>query len=103
MSPDRHETERKKPCCKCHSTYENMVTGGKCSSRAVVETANPKKSLGKNRQAEAASIDGRGPETRQRDTHSETAAFLLCSPCRSGPPFLEDVCGGDQAVAQDLS
>lgn len=64
MSKVLHGAGRRKSCASCHSTNENWLGARKSSSRVVAETTDTKRKV-VEKQAEAASLSGRGHSIRR--------------------------------------
>lgn len=88
-------------CAKLHSTYEKRVTGRKCSSCVAAETTDKRRKI-VEMQAEAGGLYGKDRSTRKREIQSRIAVLLSQRFLAEWPSFLEDMCGDDEVVAEDL-
>lgn len=94
VSAEWHGTGRQHLFTRCYSTHEDMVRGGRGTSRVPVETMETQIKLEKL-QEEAAHLPWKVHKKRRRKAN-EKRAFLL--PQYSGaqrPSTIEDKCGDD--------
>lgn len=65
MTTAQHEAGRQQTCVRRRGTSEDRMKAGKSSIRRVAETADTRRKV-VQKQAEAASLSGTGPNTRKR-------------------------------------
>lgn len=96
-----NQAGRWEPRVRCHSTYGDRVRDRKCSSRVVAATTVTKRSV-EDKQAEAASLGGKGCNKRRAEVQSKRAVLLSKQFLAGWPSLLEEFCGGDGVAAEDL-
>lgn len=90
MSAALHGAGGRQSCVRCHSLYEKKLKSRESSYRVVAERIDAiVKTVEK--QAEAASVDGRARSTRRQGIQSEIPALLSQQSLPEWPPFLKDM------------